>query len=171
MCAVLFTNPLEESQRCSCLICPLSRFAFQPESLAVVTGSRVTYRRVCFFQLTVPFYTFLFADKMQRTEDWHGMLEGAGEWQTAVGLTEKQTSCEERAEGLPVKRLEWHLAQEPRCIGALATQPWQQKLPAFLPVTGWPNCTRESFKHLESLPVDQKIQCQRVNYISWIRPC
>lgn len=58
---------------------PVSRFAFQPESLVVVTGSRVTYGRVCFFQLTVPFYTFVFADKMQRTEDWHGMLEGAGE--------------------------------------------------------------------------------------------
>lgn len=96
--------------------------------------------------------------KMQQTADWHGMLEGTGEWQTAVGLTEKQTSCEERAEGLPVKRLEWHLAQAPRCIAALATQPWQQKLYAFLPVTGWPDCTKETFKHLVSLHVDPNIQ-------------
>lgn len=79
MCAVLFTNPLEESQWYSCLICLLSCFTCQSESLVVVTGSRVTRLRICFFSLLTVSLHISSPHKMQQTADWHGMLEGTGE--------------------------------------------------------------------------------------------
>lgn len=49
---------------------------------------------------------------------------GMGCWKEVE--SDRQQWAEERAEGLPVKRLEWHLAQVPRCIVAFATMSWQR---------------------------------------------
>lgn len=70
---------------------------------------------------------------MQQATDWHGILEGAGHWQTAK-LDWETNKLWRGSEELPVKRLEWHLALAPRCIFALPTQPWKRELYAFLPV-------------------------------------
>lgn len=115
------------AQESHCLICLLFF------NLAAVTGRRATSLRYCCLANSV--FTHFFAPyKTLQTLDWHGLLEGTGQWQTAIGLTEKQTSCEERAESLPVKRLEWHLAGAPRCTVALATLSWQRKLYTSLTV-------------------------------------
>lgn len=127
MRAMLFTNPLEESQWYSCLICLLSCLPCQPESLVLVSGSRVTHPGMCL-------WAFLLLRECSRLQIGMGCWRQLkSDRQQRAWLWNKQ-AVKREAEGLPVKRLEWRLARAPRCIVALAAPPWQRKLCAFLPV-------------------------------------